>query len=195
MKSLFFSELRQARDKHPRLNLADRAIFIANLGFVHNVIVATEDLLREALERSRGDYRKYLRLHLEEERDHAAWLARDLASAGVIPGMPAQEICAMVGSQYYLIRHVDPIGLLGYMAALECFPMCLDSVAELERLHGSDLCRTLRYHAEHDTDHGLDVLEQIERLNAPQFSLVLQNALQTTSYIGAAISKLGGKNA
>ena len=98
----------------------------------------------------------------------------------------------MAGSQYYLIYHVDPAALLGYMAALECFPMPLEQVEALERAHGADLCRTLRYHAAHDIEHGSGVLEQIDKLDARRFQIAMDSAMQTAAFIGSAISKIAG---
>ena len=185
------SVLEDVRRQYRALDLSDPRIFLKNLVFLHNVIAASEHLLEVAITRAKGGLLEYYRAHLEEERQHEKWLAQDLESAGIdVATLPiSPEAVAMAGSQYYLIYHVDPVALLGYMAVLECFPLSDEHMEALESIHGKALCRTLRFHAVHDVDHGADVLAMIDRLSAKQFQLVLENAVQTALYIGAAASK------
>ncbi|UEP31616.1 iron-containing redox enzyme family protein [Burkholderia sp. B21-007] len=183
--------MRDVMAQWPRVDLKNRHVFLSNLVFMHRVIIASESLLEEAVVHAKGALHGYLSDHLEEERRHDEWLAEDLASAGIdVAGcqFPSEAVAA-AGTQYYLIRHVDPCALLGYMAVLECFPMPMEQLVALEEVHGKQLCRTLRHHAEHDVDHADDLLERIDSLNDRQFALVVQNAVQTAIYIGSAISK------
>jgi hypothetical protein len=193
MRADLMKALIEARAQWPRVDLLDRETFIRNLIFVHNVITATPQLLHVAMKQSGlGPLARYFEAHLAEEQDHARWLAADLATAGVdVHARPlSPDAIAMAGSQYYLIYHVDPAALLGYMAALECFPAPEDQILRLEEAHGVDLCRTLRYHATHDIDHGADVLEQVDKLNPRQFRIVMDNAMQTAAFIGSAIGAM-----
>jgi len=194
MRADLIKALSEARARYPRIDLLDRETFIRNLVFVHNVITATPQLLYAAMMHSGGDLSAYFEAHLEEERAHALWLANDLASEGIdVRALPVSpDAVAMAGSQYYLIYHVDPAALLGYMAALECFPMPETQERRLEEVHGVDLCRTLRYHATHDIDHGSEVLAQIDKLDARQFRIAMDSAMQTAAFIGSAISKIAG---
>jgi hypothetical protein len=174
-------------------DLLDRETFIANLCFVYGLMVASEQLLREAVEHSKGALRAYCRDHLAEETGHEKWLAADLESAGVRVDriVPSMEIAACAGAQYYLVRHVCPAALLGYMATLECMPMPIERVEKLEEVHGKTLCRTLRHHAIKDVDHGREVLAMIDRASGREFSLIRQNAIQTARYVGYAAQKFG----
>lgn len=183
--------LTDVRRQYPPVDIAQPAVFLRNLVFLHNVIVASEHLLEVAITRAKGDLLDYYRVHLEEERQHEKWLADDLKSVGVKVGsLPiSPEAVAMAGSQYYLIYHVDPVALLGYMAVLECFPLADEQMQTLEEIHGKTLCRTIRYHATHDKEHGADVLKMVDSLTSEHFRLVLDNAVQTALYIGAAVSK------
>lgn len=185
--------VRAVRAAYVPIDLTRRDVFLRNLIFIHNVIRASESLLQTARDRSRGTLRTYFDEHLKEECAHECWLAEDLASADIdvsaLPILP--EAVAMAGSQYYLIHHVDPAALLGYMAVLECFPIDAAALEMLEEIHGKQLCRTLRYHAEHDVSHGVDVLDMVDVLSEKQFQLVMQTAIQTAFYIGSAISKFG----
>ncbi|UEP23103.1 iron-containing redox enzyme family protein [Burkholderia ambifaria] len=183
--------VRDVMAKWPCVDLKNRHVFLSNLVFMHRVIISSEPLLEEALVHAKGTLHGYLAEHLEEERRHDEWLAEDLASAGIDVSdcqFPSEAVAA-AGTQYYLIRHVDPCALLGYMAVLECFPMPLEQLSMLEEIHGKHLCRTLRHHAEHDVSHGADLLAQVDSLNDRQLALVVQNAVQTAIYIGSAISK------
>jgi hypothetical protein len=183
--------VRDVMAQWPSVDLMNRSTFVNNLIFLHRLILASEDLLEDSIPRSEGELREYYADHLEEERSHDDWLASDLSSIGIDVSACAfpSEAVAAVGTQYYLIRHVDPCALLGYMAVLECFPMPNEKLEQLEAKHGKELCRTLRHHSEHDIEHGAKLLDQINRLSERQFPLVVQNAVQTAIYIGSAISK------
>lgn len=159
-----------------------------NLTFLYHTMRASEDLLRLAKSRANGKLKAYYTEHLEEERGHAEWLERDLKTVGIdakktpIP----REAVEMVGTQLYLIRYVGAPALLGYMALQECFPKSLDAIQGLEDKFGKDLFRTLRYHAEHDVDHGADLLKVIDQLPRKSQMLVLESAMQSARYFGAA---------
>lgn len=176
---------------YPALDMSKRDVFLKNLIFMHSVMVASESLLRVAVLHSEGGLRAYFESHLEEERGHESWLADDLENAGInVAELPiSPEAVAMAGSQYYLIHHVDAAALLGYMAVLECFPASEEAIDAVEAAHGEKLCRTLRYHAIHDPQHGHHLLQVIDDLPPNRFRLVLENAVQTALYIGAAASK------
>lgn len=178
----------------PTPDLSERSTFLRNLAFVYQLIIASEDLLREAESKSTASLQAYFSEHLREEAHHAEWLADDLASADIdVRALPiSPEAVAMAGSQHYLIRYVDPAALLGYMVVLECFPTPIERVDALERLHGKRLCRTLRYHAVHDKSHGAELRMQIDRLSDWQQELVKQNAVQTMLYLRAAAAKFNG---
>jgi hypothetical protein len=177
-------EVSALRATAPASDLTCQRILRANLAFVHQVIVASEGLLADAAAGSDGDLRAYFLRHLEEERGHAAWLAEDLGGADFPRSRAA---VAMAGSMYYMIKHVSPACLLGYMLVLECFSMPLNLVEELERLHGKHLLRTVRYHAEHDPDHGADVLAMIDAHYCPE---ILHSAIETARYINEFAQEL-----
>lgn len=176
----------------PLLDIHKRDIFIGNLLFVHSLMIASESLLETALEQRLPDnLRDYFSEHLAEERNHAIWLQADLKSLGVETRLD-WNAAQIAGTQYYLIKHVDPKALLGYMAALECRPMNLEHVEYLESLYGTDAMRCMRYHAEHDQDHGKELLKFIDTFddqdliirNAELTAQVLQNTL---TYLQASL--------
>lgn len=102
----------------------------------------------------------YFFKHYEEERQHAEWLAEDLEGFSV---PPHPLTACMAGSMYYLIRHVDPACLLGYMLALER-PIPMQAVEQLEAAFGKPLLRTVRIHAEEDPKHAADLTALIADL-------------------------------
>jgi hypothetical protein len=164
------------------IDLQDIYVVLANLVFVHQVIVASEPLMEDALKVSDGKLHAYLTSHIEEERGHAAWLAVDLLTHGIDVAkiQKFRSAAAMAGSQYYLIKHQSPYALLGYMAVLEGFPVSIESVEALEGTHGKELFRTLRYHAEHDLDHRKDLFAFIDENPRPE---IMQSAVETAKYM------------
>lgn len=175
---------------HAGADLRVRSTLIANLVFLFHTTRASEHLLETAVAVSKDRPElAYYTEHLEEERGHHVWLADDLKLAGVDVAQTAIPRVAveMVGSQYYLMHHVDPAALLGYMAVLECYPHDVAAIEELEGLHGKELLRTARYHAEHDIGHGQDIEATLNALPESSRLIVLQNAHQTATYIAQAI--------
>lgn len=173
----------------PPLNLADRGIFTANLLFIYGLIVASEPLIEGVLKRDMPDaLRLFYADHLEEERGHAASLATDLAFLAATPALD-WHAAQIAGTQYYLTHHAPPEALLGYMAALECRPMPLAVIDELERLHGVPAMRTMHLHAGSDPEHAADLLGVIESLGEPD--IIVSNARLTASMLKTSLERLG----
>ena len=91
------------------LDLRQPAVIIDNLVFMHQLMVATEPLLALASDRMQHAaslfdlrYKRYLRQHALEERDHAGWLADDLRSVDVRVECRGLSACAaaLAGGQY-----------------------------------------------------------------------------------------------
>jgi len=133
---------------------------------------------------------RYLRDHASEERDHDAWALEDLAAAGVDPieargsvAMPA--VAALVGAQYYWIRHAHPVAVLGYMAVLEGAAPTRPGIDRLQAATGlPDACfRTLRAHATIDPGHvdALYALMAALPLHARHQRLILASAWHTAA--------------
>jgi hypothetical protein len=163
--------------------LRDPASIRRRLAFALQVIRASERLLQEAADECGGELRDYFLRHMEEETDHAKWLEEDLGGFSI----PLDAVAvAMAGSQYYLIKHVHPSCLLGYMLALED-PMPTDELLELESIHGKALLRTLRLHAEADVGHRKELLAQIAKQPADLQALIESNAQQTRRYISSHV--------
>jgi hypothetical protein len=155
-------------------------MLLDNLLFCYGIMIASEPLIEEALKHQLiPELEQYYQNHLVEEHNHADWLLEDLKSAGVTPPLVDWRAALIAGTQYYLIKHISPDALLGYMAALECNPPSLQAVERLEELHGKQLIRTVRYHAEHDIKHGPELLSFIENTPGLNLDLINNNRKQT----------------
>lgn len=153
------------------------AFLRANLCFLHGIVTASENLLSNAIAHSNGSLKIYFDEHLQEETGHLAMVEQDLASLGVTHILGFPVAAQLAGAQYYYITHESPALLLGYMAALECNPVPLAMVDELEAVYGPLI--SIRHHATHDPDHGLKLREQIERLDTKLQQRVLENETWT----------------
>ena len=186
MSEQIISDVEELQKEAPLLELSNKTVLIHNLIWMYQVIVASETLMLEAIRKAHGPVlRSYLREHLEEERGHAKWLADDLAALGVdVTVLPLNRSAVeLVGTQYYLINHVSPAAILGYMAVLEGFPFPLDVLEQLEAIHGVEPLRCLRYHAENDIEHRKELFKVIDQINDP---IIHSNALRTQQLLNEA---------
>lgn len=131
------------------------------ISLTYQVVIASEHLLGEAIFLLEGrpgweaDMRAFFQKHLDDERHHAEWFLEDMAGHPITLHLGAAEIA---GTGYYLVRHVHPVALLGYMLALESHPVSMEYVEAVERAHGKAAARTLRIHAEQDPGHADELL-------------------------------------
>ena len=117
---------------HPRL----REIYPEFLFRNHSVIRSSVPLMKAAAERcekllgtdplAKG-LLAYFRKHIPEETGHDEWVLDDLETLGyqrgeVLKRLPPPSAAALAGAQYYWIRHVHPVALLGFIAVLEGTP-------------------------------------------------------------------------
>jgi hypothetical protein len=126
-------------------------------------------LTEVALARSRGlpaadplgaPLAAYLEEHVEEELHHDETLLDDLDvldvdRASVVERMPSPAVAALVGSQYYWIRHYHPVAFLGYVALMEGYPPTAELIETLIARTGfpRDAFRTYVEHGELDPGH------------------------------------------
>jgi hypothetical protein len=186
--------LREIEDVLKRHFIPDyrrRDSFLSSLTFLFHTMRASERMLTVAAEASKDDplLGPYFREHLEEERGHAEWLADDLLTAGIHVWQmePPQQAMMMCGTVYYQLFHGDPAALLGYMLLMEGRPAPRTQLEEIERLHGKELCRTLRYHAENDVDHARHLVDVVNLLPPPRLKSVLRTALISSHLFSTAM--------
>jgi hypothetical protein len=173
----------------------------------HGVVRASVPLMETALTIARtlpGDpvaalLADYLEGHIPEEREHDEWLLGDLEFLGmprdhVLSRLPSPTVAALVGSQYYWIRHVHPVALLGYILLLEGYPPTPRDVDRMQRStgYGPEAFRTVRLHADLDPHHGDeldDVLDSLP-LTEQQRTLLGLSALTSVQLISRAQQEL-----
>lgn len=141
---------------------------------------------------SRPGMAHYFKHHIEEEKDHDIWLLEDLATLGLNPeevqaSLPLRPTLGMVSSQYYLIEHVNPMGLLGYMYILEGLTPRGENVERYASRAGlpTAAMRTILEHAVLDPHHIEDMREAIssEELTDSDRTLISFNAVVTVEYL------------
>jgi heme oxygenase len=112
----------------------------------------------------------YLLHHAREELGHEQWALDDLAALGigkdeVRASRPVPACAAMIGYEYYIAAHANPIGLFGWLYVLEAMGEDLGgTIAEKLR---ADLgleqgVKFLAGHGEADEAHTADLTQQIK---------------------------------
>ncbi len=191
---LFFSDRRV-----PQLY---RDYLVAYHGILRATIPLLQTARREALSDGRSASRtlaSYLETHIEEESGEDEWLLQDLEVLGmdrskVLGHVPSPNVARLVGAQYYWVLHVDPVAILGYLAALERDPPSLAFIDELIQRTGHDRSafRTLIAHAERDPDHAEeldDLLDRIE-LTDEQWLLVSLSAMNSVHMLAMVLKEI-----
>jgi heme oxygenase-like protein len=189
---------------HPRL----RELYPRYLVSVHTAIRASVPLMVEAraaalqrvsLDPAAGPLAAYLEHHIPEEAHHDDWLLDDLARIGVdrddvLAHLPSPAVASMVGTQYYYIRHFDPVALLGYIGLLEGYPPTEQLIRMAAERTGYPLeaFRTLRKHAHLDPHHRDDLNHCLDHLplSADAMKLVTTSALATVERLRCVLDEL-----
>jgi pyrroloquinoline quinone (PQQ) biosynthesis protein C len=186
----------------PRVPELYRDYLIAYHGILRATIPLLQTARREALARDGPASRtlaSYLETHIEEEAGEDEWLLQDLEVLGmdrskVLEHVPSPLVARLVGAQYYWVLHVDPITVLGYLAALERDPPSLELVDDLVHRTGYDRAafRTLIAHAERDPGHAEeldDLLDRIE-LTEEQWLLVSLSAMNSVHMLAMVLKEI-----
>lgn len=173
-------------------------------GILRATIPLLETARREAVARDGSAQRtlvSYLETHIEEETGEDEWVLQDLEVLGVdrstvLGHVPSPTVASLVGAQYYWVLHVDPVAVLGYLAALERDPPSPEFIDELIRRTGHDRAafRTLIAHAERDPEHSDELDELLDRieLTDTQWELVSLSALSTVHTLARVLAELLG---
>jgi hypothetical protein len=173
----------------------------------HGIIRASVPLMEEALACSRrmaedplSPYlQRYLERHIPEEQHHDDWVLGDLEVLGVdrrdvLAWRPPPAVAAMVGTQYYWIRHYHPVALLGYIAILEGYPPTLEGLEELVALSGlpRGAFRTLEKHIRIDPVHchDLNVLFDEAPLTEEHISTICLAGMTTVRFAAEVYGSL-----
>jgi hypothetical protein len=176
---------------YPDLMLALHTTIRASVPLMESAIAACEALPGDKVAEGFADY---LREHVEEEKDHEWWVVEDLEKVGVprertLGQIPGPHAAAVVGAQYYWVRHAHPIALLGYLAVLEWEypdPASFGPIADRSGLPAAAF-RTFRSHAQLDQKHRADMEAVVDALPLTEehHGLVGLSVLATSQNIAA----------
>lgn len=188
---------------HPRL----REIYPEFLFRNHSVIRSSVPLMKAAAERCEKmldsdpvaeGMLAYFQKHIPEETGHDEWVLDDLEVLGyrredVLKRVPPLSAAELAGSQYYWIKHVHPVALLGFIAVLEGTPPDVEFFEQtadrigLPRRAFSNLLLHGKLDPQHrdDLDHTLDALPLTER----HHTLMGVSAIQTVALLTRVASE------
>jgi hypothetical protein len=176
------------RGYSPRPDLATQLVPI--LQFNYWTMVASHRMLLMAASKSPGDLAGYFREHAREERNHDRWLLSDLKANGYFEGNCPLIAASLIGTVMYSIEFLDPCALLGWQIIGECFSLTEDQLTALETVWGTNLLRTIRYHATHDQTHAWQLLVEINNLDGRRQAIVERTALATARMFAAAMQEI-----
>jgi pyrroloquinoline quinone (PQQ) biosynthesis protein C len=105
----------------------DRALYAAYLANVFHYAQHSAMVIAIAggrCTRTQPELARYLLRHAEEELGHEQWALDDLAALGVSAekarsSRPVPACAAMIGYEYYVAGHANPVGLFGWLYTLE----------------------------------------------------------------------------
>lgn len=173
----------------------------------HQIIRATVPLTEAAAESARAleddpvapELVLYLDEHVDEERGHDDNLLIDLESLGrdresVLGRMPSPAVAALVGAQYYWIRHHHPIAFLGYVALMEGYPptpKLIDTVAARSG-HPREAFRTFAEHGDLDPRHRDHLNETLDSLplTREHEAVMAISAMATAAFVARAVEEV-----
>lgn len=143
----------------------------------------------------------YLSRHIEEEREHVAWLLDDIASLGITESQvmetpPSDSVIALLGGRYFWIAHAHPATVFGYMIVVEGAPPLLHQLDEIQQrtqLPGSAFS-CLRLHAEEDPGHLADLNRTLDAmpLSPQQSARIALEAFATIEAVASLMDELTG---
>jgi hypothetical protein len=164
---------------------------------LHQIMLGGLAIMRLALQRSRELARadavaaaaaEYLARHIDEEKDHDAWLLSDMAVCGITAEklrsqLPGAEVSALLGAQAFWILQEHPVAVFGYLAVVEGDPPTHDHLEEMriKTRYAQEAFRCLREHADADVVHQAELRAAIDGLplEARHHQLLALSAFET----------------
>ncbi len=156
-----------------------RELYPVYLTTMHGVVRSAVGLMTAAIDscRARPDDElcehliPYFEHHAPEEAGHDEWLLEDLAAIGgdaeaARTQVPSANVATLVGCQYYWLRHLHPVSLLGHMAVMEGYSPSPGFADRLQELTGypPEGFRAVRRHEKLDVKHKRELYETIDAL-------------------------------
>ena len=183
-------------------------VFVNHLFRLYHSVKASAQLLEGALERSKflsptcpvaAALVVYFAEHVQEEKGHDEWLLDDMELLGIKRGnvtsqIPPTDVAALIGSQYYYMRHTHPVSLLAYLAIIEGNPPRQENLDFIESK--TDIpkaaLRSFYKHAELDIVHSAELWALIDSLPLTPWhsSLLGLNAMLVVEQIAVSMENL-----
>ena len=140
----------------------------------------------------------YFCRHIPEEVGHDLWVLEDLktlrADLGPLHSASSASVASLVGAQYYWLRHLHPLTLLGYIAVIEGEPVDIALVQNVGQQHGlpKDSLRAYVRHGHLDVTHSadLDLLLNTLALTRCQEGWIAQSAFHTVAWLTTILEEL-----
>lgn len=153
-------------------------------------------IMAAAAARCDDSYRQvrfYLYKNIEEEMGHDQWVLDDLRFLGVDPGdIKIQEPCAAVqafiGYNYYNAEHVNPVGVIGMLYALEVISSVYggrvaNSIARNLSIQPGEGFTFLQSHSSMDLDHLANLNQLIKTIEADEAQEAVINSTNVNFYL------------
>ncbi|MEZ5589854.1 MAG: iron-containing redox enzyme family protein [Gammaproteobacteria bacterium] len=174
---------------------------------IHCMARATVPLMEAAIEQLRNrptepvtaDLIDYFTRQIPQETGHDGWLLEDLEALGIarqdtLTRMPPPTVAALIGAQYYWIKHHHPIALLGYIAVVESETPTLEHIEQTVQRTGlpKEAFRNFSRHAILEPSHNqaLDRLFDTLPLSPEQTGLIGVSITQSANMIAQAAEEI-----
>jgi hypothetical protein len=182
----------QARELYPPYLVVDS--YVARMMVPLMEVALERARALEATDRVAAGLTDYLARHIPEEMhgdEPGSDLLEDVAAVGVdtqalrVRPLP-EKIAALIGTQFFRIRHSHPVAILGFLC-IELYPPDGSAVERLMERTGlaRDGFRQLLLHSEVDVRHADELREVIDSLALEPWheELIALSALQTMSFL------------
>jgi hypothetical protein len=181
----------QFGELYPEFLFAIYGMIISSTPMLHQAALEADRLA--ASDALASQLAPYLHIHAKEEQGHEQWVLNDLSFLGfdreqVFSRLPYTSVSALIGSQYYLARHVHPVAVLGYIAVVEN-PKTPEYLEELAVRAGLPIesMSTLLKHSHLDKVHVADFDRMLDALSLTtrQRDIMTASGITTVSYLEA----------
>jgi pyrroloquinoline quinone (PQQ) biosynthesis protein C len=179
-------------------------VFLVQL---HRVMQGGIDLMRVARTRAislRNDpvaaiVAPYLDQHIDEEKDHCAWLLDDIETLGISPAevaaaTPLPSVVSLLGAQYFWALNIHPVTVFGYLIVLEGNPPVAAQLETIRRHTGlpATAFRCLITHADNDPHHIAELNETLDSmpLTSEQEKYLALSAFHTIDAVASVFEEL-----
>jgi hypothetical protein len=174
---------------------------------LHRVMQGGITLMRVARDQAlarRGDpvaniIAPYLLQHIDEEKDHCAWLLDDIETLGitsrqVAEATPLTSVVSLLGAQYFWALNIHPVAVFGYLIVLEGYAPIAEQLEAIRIRTGlpGTAFRCLIAHADNDPHHLADLNHTLDSmpLSPEQQEYVALSAFHTIDAVASVFEEL-----